>query len=69
MTTKQLATRLDGTPGAIGHHLRVLERAGLARIVALRLTKGIVAKYYARTARLFLLNASHESAAACWRLA
>jgi DNA-binding transcriptional ArsR family regulator len=53
MTAKQLATRLNGTPGAIGHHLQVLERAGLAQVVALRSTNGIVAKYYTRTARIY----------------
>jgi DNA-binding transcriptional ArsR family regulator len=52
-TAKQLADRLGATPGAIGHHLHVLEDAGLAQVVARRLIRGIVAKYYARTARIF----------------
>ncbi|MCL5995402.1 MAG: winged helix-turn-helix domain-containing protein, partial [Chloroflexi bacterium] len=52
-TAKQLATRLQSTPGAIGHHLHVLEEAGLAQIVARRLVHGIVANYYTRTARIF----------------
>jgi DNA-binding transcriptional ArsR family regulator len=52
-TAKQLADRLGASPGAIGHHLHVLEDAGLAQIVARRLIRGIVAKYYARTARIF----------------
>jgi DNA-binding transcriptional ArsR family regulator len=52
-TAKQLADRLGATPGAIGHHLRVLEGAGLAQIVARRLVRGIVANYYTRTARIF----------------
>src|ERR1051326_8097885 len=52
-TAKQLADRLGATPGAIGHHLRVLEEAGLAQIVARRLVRGIVANYYTRTARIF----------------
>jgi DNA-binding transcriptional ArsR family regulator len=53
MTAKQLALRLGGTPGAIGYHLQVLERAGLVQIIAKRIYKGIVAKYYTRTARIF----------------
>jgi DNA-binding transcriptional ArsR family regulator len=53
VTAKQIATRLGATPGAIGHHLHVLEEAGLAKVVARRLVRGIVAKYYTRTARLF----------------
>jgi DNA-binding transcriptional ArsR family regulator len=52
-TAKQIADKLGATPGAIGHHLHVLETAGLAQVVACRLIKGIVARYYTRTARLF----------------
>jgi DNA-binding transcriptional ArsR family regulator len=55
-TAKQLATRLGITPGAIGHHLHVLEEAGLAKIVARRVVRGIVANYYTRTARIFSYN-------------
>lgn len=52
-TAKQLADRLGASPGAIGHHLQVLEAAGLAKVVARRLVRGIVARYYTRTARIF----------------
>jgi DNA-binding transcriptional ArsR family regulator len=52
-TAKQIASRLGATPGAIGHHLHVLEEAGLAQVVARRLVRGIVANYYTRTARIF----------------
>jgi DNA-binding transcriptional ArsR family regulator len=52
-TAKQIADRLKIAPGAAGHHLQVLEAAGLAQVVARRLVRGIVAKYYARTARIF----------------
>jgi DNA-binding transcriptional ArsR family regulator len=55
-TAKQIADRLGATPGAIGHHLHVLEEAGLAQIVARRLVRGIVANYYTRTARIFTYN-------------
>lgn len=55
-TAKQIANRLEATPGAIGHHLHVLEEAGLAQIVARRLVRGIVANYYTRTARIFQYN-------------
>src|SRR6266699_2412231 len=53
VTAKQIADRLGATPGAIGHHLHVLEAAGLAQVVARRLIRGIVANYYTRTARIF----------------
>jgi DNA-binding transcriptional ArsR family regulator len=52
-TAKQLADRLQVSPGAMGHHLRVLLDAGLAQVVARRLQRGIVASYYTRTARIF----------------
>lgn len=53
LTATQIARRLQATPGAIGHHLRVLEEAGLIRVVARRITRGIVANYYTRAARIF----------------
>jgi DNA-binding transcriptional ArsR family regulator len=52
-TAKQIADNLGVTPGTIGHHLQVLEEAGLAQVVARRLVHGITAKYYTRTARIF----------------
>jgi len=59
-TAKQIADRLGATPGAIGHHLRVLETAGLAQVVARRVTRGIIAKYYTRSARIFTYNMPKE---------
>ncbi len=55
-TAKQIAARLKTAPGTIGHHLQVLEGAGLVQVVARRLVHGIVAKYYTRTARLFTFD-------------
>jgi DNA-binding transcriptional ArsR family regulator len=52
-TAKQIADRLGEAPGNIGHHLQVLEKAGLAQVVATRIVRGIIAKYYTRTARIF----------------
>jgi DNA-binding transcriptional ArsR family regulator len=52
-TAKQLADRLGVAPGTVGHHLRVLESAGLAQVVARRMVRGIVARYFTRTARIF----------------
>jgi predicted ArsR family transcriptional regulator len=56
MTAKQLADQLGIAPGTAGHHLQTLEATGLAQLVARRLVRGIVAKYYTRTARLFLFD-------------
>jgi DNA-binding transcriptional ArsR family regulator len=59
-TAKQIADRLSATPGAIGHHLQVLEAAGLARVAERRLVRGIVAKYYTRTARIFNFDKAYS---------
>jgi len=59
-TAKQIAQRLGIAPGAAGHHLQVLDAAGLAQIVAKRQVRGTVAKYYARTARVFTYDMSPE---------
>ena len=59
-TAKQIADSLQASPGTIGHHLHVLEAAGLAQIVARRLVRGIVANYYTRTARIFKYDLPRE---------
>ncbi len=59
-TAKQIADTLAASPGAIGHHMHVLESAGLAQVVARRLVRGIVANYYTRTARIFKYDLPRE---------
>ena len=59
-TAKQIADSLKASPGAIGHHLHVLEAAGLAQVVARRMIRGIVANYYTRTARIFMYDLPRE---------
>jgi DNA-binding transcriptional ArsR family regulator len=61
-TAKQIADSLKASPGTIGHHLHVLEAAGLAQVVARRLVRGIVANYYTRTARIFKYDLPREVA-------
>ena len=55
-TAKQIADSINVSPGTVGHHLQVLEAAGLAQVVARRIVHGIVAKYYTRTARTFIFD-------------
>lgn len=55
-TAKQIAGRLGIPPGTAGHHLQVLEAAGLARLIVRRQIRGTVAKYYVRTAKLFIYD-------------
>ena len=52
-TTSQLAEALGQPKGSVGHHLKVLEEAGLIRVVRTRLVRAITEKYYGRTARFF----------------
>ena len=59
-TAKQIADRLKLAPGTVGHHLQALEAAGMAQVVARRLVHGIVAKYYTRTARLFVYESPQD---------
>lgn len=50
-TTSQLAQALEVPIGTMGHHLQVLARAGLIRIVRTRQVRAITEKYYGCTAR------------------
>ena len=50
-TTKQLAGALGQLPGSISHHLKVLEKAGLVRVVRTRQVRAITEKYYGNTYR------------------
>ena len=50
-TGKQLAGALGVSPGTVGHHLRVLEGAGLVRVVRTRRVRAMTEKYYGNTYR------------------
>lgn len=52
-TTTELAEVLDKPKGTVGHHLKVLERAGLVRVVRTERVRALEARYYGRTARVF----------------
>jgi len=55
-STQQLARELDLPKGTVGHHLKVLERAGLIRVVHARQVRAVTEKFYGRVARLFLFE-------------
>ena len=55
-TIKELSDTLDKPKGTIGHHVGVLEEAGLIRIVRTEMVRAIEAKYYGRTARTYMLG-------------
>jgi DNA-binding transcriptional ArsR family regulator len=55
-STTELAEALGVAKGTAGHHVKVLERAGLIRVVATRRVRAVTEKYYGRVARLFVLK-------------
>ena len=64
-STSELAEALGIPKGTVGYHLKVLERAGLIRVVATRRVRAMTERYYGRVARLFLI--STEDAAGDWK--
>lgn len=55
-TTSEIAETLSKPKGTVGHHLSVMEEAGLIRIVRTKKVRAVEAKYYGRVARTFLLE-------------
>ncbi len=53
-STQEIAEELSIPKGTVGHHLKVLEAAGLIRVVRTRKVRAMTEKFYGRTARLFL---------------
>src|SRR5262245_57578398 len=52
-STTELAEKLGLPKGTVGHHVKVLEKAGLIRVVRTRKVRAVTESYYGRTARLF----------------
>jgi DNA-binding transcriptional ArsR family regulator len=52
---QELARALGAAKGTISHHVRVLDRAGLIRLVEQHRVRGVVEKRYARVGRQFRL--------------
>jgi len=55
-STTELARALDMPKGTVGHHVKVLEKAGLIQVVRTRQVRALTEKYYGRVARLFELK-------------
>lgn len=53
-TVTELAATLDKPKGTIGHHVQVLADAGLVHVVRTEKVRALEAKYWGRTARIFL---------------
>lgn len=57
-STTDLAGKLGLPKGTVAHHIKVLENAGLIRVVRTRRVRAVTEKYYGRTARLFLYESN-----------
>lgn len=57
-STTELAAELGQPKGTVGHHLKVLEQAGLIRVVRTRRVRALTEKYYGRVARLYVIKSS-----------
>jgi DNA-binding transcriptional ArsR family regulator len=57
-STTELAEKLGLPKSTVGHHVKVLEKAGLVRVVRTRQVRAMTERYYGRTARLFLFKST-----------
>jgi len=57
-STTELAAKLGLPKSTVGHHVKVLEKAGLVRVVRTRQVRAMTEKLYGRTARLFLFKST-----------
>lgn len=55
-STQELSAELGVPKGTVAHHLKVLESAGLIRVVHERKVRAVTEKFYGRVARLFLFQ-------------
>ncbi len=60
-TTSELATAVGRSHGTVSHHLKVLEEAGLARVVRTRQVRAITESYWGRTGRTIMVEPPDQS--------
>jgi DNA-binding transcriptional ArsR family regulator len=58
----ELAELLELPKGTVAHHVKVLEKAKLVRVVRTRRVRAMTERYYGRTARLFIFKSADEEA-------
>jgi DNA-binding transcriptional ArsR family regulator len=58
VSTTELADKLGLPKGTVGHHMKVLEKAGLIQVVRTRQVRAMTEKVYGRSARLFLFEST-----------
>ncbi len=59
-TITQLAAAMGKPKGSVGYHVKVLEKAGLVRVVRTNKVRAMTEKYYGRTARTVILGRAYE---------
>jgi len=57
----ELAELVNLPKGTVGHHVKVLEKAGLVRVVRTRKVRALTERYYGRTARLFVFKSTDDA--------
>jgi DNA-binding transcriptional ArsR family regulator len=55
-SVSELAEELGLPKGTVAHHVKVLEKAGLIRVVRTRQVRALTERYYGRVARLFMIQ-------------
>jgi DNA-binding transcriptional ArsR family regulator len=55
-TTSELARAVGRSHGTVAHHLKVLEEAGLVRVVRTRQVRGITESFWGRTGRTIMVD-------------
>jgi DNA-binding transcriptional ArsR family regulator len=59
-TTTELAEAVGLAKGTVAHHLKVLESAGLVKVVRTRRVRALTESFYGRVARLYVIKSSDE---------
>ena len=59
-TTTELAETVGLAKGTIAHHLKVLEAAGLVKVVRTRRVRALTESFYGRVARLYVIKSTDE---------
>ena len=67
-STTELAEQIGLAKGTISHHLKVLEGAGLIRVVRTRRVRAMTESFYGRVARLFVMRSADDAPQARVRL-
>jgi DNA-binding transcriptional ArsR family regulator len=67
-STTELASRLGLPKGTVGHHMKVLEKAGLIQVVRTRQVRAVTEEF-SGTARLFLFKSTDSDAEDVWNVA